>query len=116
VLKLIEWRWGLQPLTRRDASVAPTDPGNLATALDFSRPVTKVPRLPVLPPFTPTACAAAAPAAAAPAAATPAAAQPGIAPADYDPAAVPATGGHDSWTTLASSSLMSGWPSGPIGV
>ena len=56
VLKLIEWRWGLEPLTRRDASHAPTDPGNLATALNFSHPVTKVPALPVLPPFTPTAC------------------------------------------------------------
>ena len=58
VLKLIEWRWGLQPLTQRDASHAPTDPGNLATALNFSHPVTKVPTLPVLAAFTPTACAA----------------------------------------------------------
>ena len=46
VLKLIEWRWGLQPLTARDASHAPTDPGNLATLLNFRRPVTKVPKLP----------------------------------------------------------------------
>jgi len=106
VLKLIEWRWGLEPLTRRDASHAPTDPGNLATALDFSRPVTEVPELPVLPPFTPTACGAA----------TPTAEQPGVAPADFDPAAVPVTGGHDSWITLASSPLMDGWPTGPIGV
>ena len=107
VLKLIEWRWGLQPLTRRDASHAPTDPGNLATALDFSHPVTKVPALPVLPPFTPTACAATT---------TPSTGQPGIAPADYDPTAVPTTSGHDSWATLASSPLMSGWPTSPIGV
>ena len=38
VLKLIEWRWGLQPLTRRDASHAPTDPGNLATAPELLPP------------------------------------------------------------------------------
>jgi hypothetical protein len=106
VLKLIEWRWGLQPLTRRDASHAPTDPGNLATALDFSHPATKVPALPVLPPFTPTACGAT----------TPATGQPGIAPADYDPGAVPVTGGHDSWIALASSPLMEGWPTAPSGV
>jgi phospholipase C len=111
VLKLIEWRWGLQPLTRRDASHAPTDPGNLATALDFSHPVTKVPELPVLPPFTPTACGAKTPTTA-----SPATGQPGIAPADDDPAAVPVTGGHDSWIALASSPLMDGWPTAPIGV
>ncbi len=38
VLKLIEWRWGLAPLSRRDASNAPFDPGNLAHALDFRFP------------------------------------------------------------------------------
>ena len=102
VLKLIEWRWGLEPLTRRDASRAPTDPGNLATALNFSHPVTKVPALPVLPPFTPTACGG-----------------PGIAPADFTPGAAdstrPATpahsppGPHDTWTALAASPLMDAW-------
>ncbi len=64
VLKLIEWRWGLKPLTQRDASTAATDPGNLATLLNFKRPSTKVPAaIPVLPPFVPTACVAPAPAA-----------------------------------------------------
>jgi phospholipase C len=59
VLKMIEWRWGLAPLTARDASDASTDPGNLVHALDFREPTTKVPRnLPELPPFVPTACAA----------------------------------------------------------
>src|SRR6202044_73702 len=58
VLKLIEWRWGLHPLTRRDASDAPSDPGNLATLLNFSKPVAKVPKLPVLAAFTPNGCAA----------------------------------------------------------
>ena len=32
ILKLIEWRWGLEPLSARDAAAT-----NLATALDFSR-------------------------------------------------------------------------------
>ena len=106
VLKLIQWRWGLEPLTRRDASHAPTDPGNLATVLNFSRPVTKVPKLPVLAAFTPIACGAT----------TPTTEPPGIAPADFDPATPPGTGGHDSWVALARSPLMDGWPTGPIGV
>jgi phospholipase C len=116
VLKLIEWRWGLQPLTQRDASHAPSDPGNLATLLNFTHPVTKVPKLPVLAAFTPTACAAGT---------TTTTEPPGIAPAD-------ATGGaqvglalatkpttaaaahihtppHTTWTALAASPLMDGW-------
>jgi phospholipase C len=43
VLKLIEWRWGLPPLTPRDAS---TDVNNLAYALNFNNPQTSVPVLP----------------------------------------------------------------------
>ena len=43
VLKLIEWRWSLQPLTPRDAS---SDVNNLAYALDFNHPQTAVPTLP----------------------------------------------------------------------
>jgi phospholipase C len=43
ILKLIEWRWNLKPLTARDAS---TDIGNLAFALDLAHPDTTVPRLP----------------------------------------------------------------------
>jgi phospholipase C len=43
VLKLIEWRWGLAPLTPRDAS---NDIKNLAYALNFERPHTRVPVLP----------------------------------------------------------------------
>jgi len=43
VLKLIEWRWGLAPLTPRDGS---SDIQNLAYALDFQRPQTAVPPLP----------------------------------------------------------------------
>lgn len=43
ILKLIEWRWNLRPLTARDAS---SDVGNLVTALDLTHPVTDVPVLP----------------------------------------------------------------------
>jgi phospholipase C len=43
VLKLIEWRWGLPPLTPRDAS---SDVNNLAYALNFDSPQTAVPNLP----------------------------------------------------------------------
>jgi phospholipase C len=43
VLKLIEWRWGLQPLTPRDAS---PQIGNLATAMNFTSPNSGVPGLP----------------------------------------------------------------------
>jgi phospholipase C len=58
VLKLIQWRWGLQPLSQRDASTRPTDPGNLATVLNFTKPDVSVPPLPKLAAFTPIACAA----------------------------------------------------------
>jgi phospholipase C len=43
VLKLIEWRWGLAPLTPRDAS---GDVHNLAYALNFREPDASVPNLP----------------------------------------------------------------------
>jgi phospholipase C len=48
ILKFIEWRWHLRPLTQRDAS---TDVGNLVDALDLARSETAVPALPdPLPP------------------------------------------------------------------
>lgn len=52
VLKLIEWRWGLQPLTTRDAS---DEIANLALALNFSGIDTSLPDLPVIaePPLDP---------------------------------------------------------------
>lgn len=43
VLKLIEWRWGLQPLTARDES---NDTANLAQALNFQNHDPVVPALP----------------------------------------------------------------------
>jgi phospholipase C len=53
VLKLIEWRYNLAPLTLRDASNEVT---NLAHALDFANPVLTPPSLPVITPPIPTPC------------------------------------------------------------
>lgn len=52
VLKLIEWRWNLSPLTARDAS---TEVANLAMALNFSSQDPSLPTLPVIaePPLDP---------------------------------------------------------------
>lgn len=51
VLKAVEWRWDLPPLTPRDAAAA-----NIAEVLDFSRPVDlTAPRFPV-PAFVGTPC------------------------------------------------------------
>ncbi len=44
ILKLIEWRWNLQPLTARDASPLI---GNPATSMNFTAPVYGPPSLPV---------------------------------------------------------------------
>jgi phospholipase C len=46
VLKMIEWRFGLHPLTARDAS---NEVANLAMALDLRQPDTSIPDLPVIP-------------------------------------------------------------------
>ena len=46
VLKLIEWRWQLEPLTARDAS---NEIANLAHALDLNNLDTSLPNLPVIP-------------------------------------------------------------------
>jgi len=43
VLKLIEWRWNLQPLTPRDSS---SQIGNFGTEMDFSSPNPAMPLLP----------------------------------------------------------------------
>jgi phospholipase C len=59
VLKLIEWRWGFAPLSARDAS---SDVGNLADALDFTRPPDPVlPPLGTAPFVVPTPCSPASP-------------------------------------------------------
>jgi phospholipase C len=46
VLKMIEWRWNLEPLTARDAS---DEIANLASALNFTAPDPSLPELPVIP-------------------------------------------------------------------
>ena len=53
ILKMIEWRWGLKPLTPRDQHAH-----NLATVLDFANPDTSTPAYAV-DPFMPSGCAAA---------------------------------------------------------
>jgi len=53
VLKMIEWRWNLAPLTARDASSRIT---NLAHALDFDHPDFSVPDLPLPPAPAPAPC------------------------------------------------------------
>jgi phospholipase C len=52
ILKLIEWRWNLKPLTARDAA---KDVGNLAFALNLKHPDATVPPLPTpaAPPVAP---------------------------------------------------------------
>ena len=54
ILKMIEWRHGLRPLTVRDQKAR-----NLATVLDFAHPDTSSPAY-VVPPFTSAGCSVAA--------------------------------------------------------
>jgi phospholipase C len=51
VLKMIEWRWGLEPLTARDHNAR-----NLADMLDFSLRRTDVPVIPQPGPAPPQVC------------------------------------------------------------
>jgi len=53
VLKLIEWRWNLPPLTARDAS---NEVANLALALNFRSPVFSAPALPQIAAPVPSPC------------------------------------------------------------
>lgn len=53
VLKLIEWRYNLPPLTKRDAS---NEVENLAVALNFDTPDISVPAIPLVPAPLPTPC------------------------------------------------------------
>jgi len=53
VLKLIEWRYNLPPLTARDTS---NEIANLAQALNFVSPVYAPPALPLVTPPIPTPC------------------------------------------------------------
>jgi phospholipase C len=85
ILKLIEWRWHLPPLTDRDAS---NDVQNLAHVFDFDRPDTSVPLLPNPPAVPPEACGATA-------------------------ASVAATPDHqreNDWQALLNAGRRAGWP------
>ena len=83
VLKLIEWRWGLAPLTARDAF---GDVANLAYALRFDEPDIDVPPLPLPAAPPPAACSATAPA---------------------------STARSSVWLRLAESRRVDGWPLQP---
>jgi phospholipase C len=61
VLRFLEWNWGLQALTPRDASIpfwksSTRQLSNLAFAMNFGRPDLRVPDLPELVPFYSTGC------------------------------------------------------------
>jgi len=81
VLKLIEWRWDLSPLTARDAS---DDIQNLAFALDFDKPNADVPNLPQPLPPPPMPCPGG-----------------GIAFESSEP---------NEWQTLVNAGAFAGWP------
>ena len=53
ILRMIEWRWGLKPLTKRDANAR-----NIAEVLDFSGPPDLSSPTFDVPTFTPTGCGA----------------------------------------------------------
>ena len=53
ILKLIEWRWGLKPLTPRDAS---SEIGNPATSFNFTSPNAALPTVPPAPSVFATPC------------------------------------------------------------
>ncbi len=82
VLKMIEWRWNLRPLTIRDASAR-----NLALALDFSVPDVAAPQYAVPPGPFGSICISGAP--------TPLA-QAGLA--------------SENWSSLRVQALQHGWP------
>jgi len=95
ILKFIEWRWGLPPLTPRDAS---NDLENFARVLKFGRPRTEIPDLPspVAPP--PSPCL-----------------QPEIESSTSTGAAIAASIVSDvepgtEWLQLQQSGLLDGWP------
>jgi len=100
VLKLIEWRWGLKAMTQRDNSTASTDPGNLATLLNFTTPSSKVPPLlPTLGPFVGAACPVTPPAATL---------QADVVGVDHS-GTVGVSAERDTWIGLQQSGLVDNW-------
>jgi phospholipase C len=92
ILKLIEWRFGLDPLTARDAS---DDIENLARALKFRHPDATVPTLPLPEPPLPAPCVSTAAAASRTRSAE---------TASDDP-----TDSRNPWPGLRDSGLLAGW-------
>ncbi len=92
ILKLIEWRFGLDPLTARDGS---RDIENLARALKFKHPDATVPTLPTPEEPPPVPCV--------PLAAT----EPSAAGAE--PAPSDTTDSRSPWLGLRDSGLLAGW-------
>ncbi len=86
VLKLIEWRWSLPPLTARDGS---DEINNLAVALDFDNPNPDVPGLPLPAPPDPQPCF-------------------GFTPGT--PSSTTSAGDASAWSNLLNSDLLDGWP------
>ena len=92
ILKLIEWRFGLDPLTARDAS---RDVANLARALRFKHPNATVPTLPSPDPPPPAPCVTTAAATSRTRSAV---------TASDDP-----TDSRNPWPGLRDSGLLAGW-------
>jgi phospholipase C len=93
ILKLIEWRWGLQPLTPRDAS---PQIGNPATAMNFTSPNSGLPGLP-----SPSTVYA------------PPCYEGGILDSSSaKPSFAKASGRNNAWTSLAASRLAREWLAG----
>jgi phospholipase C len=97
VLKMIEWRFGLQPLSVRDAQA-----NNLATVLDFQRPRYEAPQPNVPPGPYGSACPPATPSATAQPAAA-AAVEPTVNPTDND------AGLRFEWLAVRDLSRKNGW-------
>jgi phospholipase C len=98
ILKLIEWRWGLAPLTARDAS---SEVRNLAQALNFRRPHFDVPDLPTPSAPPPQPCLG-----------------PGTGLASSRPREASGVVGTvsnsgNAWTGFRDSGLLEGWPLDP---
>jgi phospholipase C len=92
ILKLIEWRFGLDPLTARDAS---SDVANLARTLKFKHPDNTVPPLPAPAPPPPSPCVSSAEAVSRARSA--------------ETASGDATDSRNPWPGLRDSGLLAGW-------
>jgi phospholipase C len=94
-LKLIEWRWGLQPLTARDAS---SRIGNFADSMNFAAPDASLPSIPLPPTVSAAPC---------------------FGGTIFDSASAantqrsPATGSQSPWAALAQTDMVRKWAEHP---